>query len=60
MDPAAVKEIEDYRRHAAQLREIAQKQPKGPNRDQLLNLAAHYDRLAERAAATGEGSPTRD
>ena len=50
--PRSHQKIEHYRQQAAQLREIAQKQREGPNRDRLSNLATHYDRLAERAASS--------
>jgi hypothetical protein len=47
--PLCQRESGFYREQAKALREIAEKAPPGPERDKLLEIAAAYERLAERA-----------
>ena len=42
-----MKKASEYRKHAAECRELAKQVPEGPQRDQLLEMARTWDNLAE-------------
>lgn len=45
-----MKKASEYRQHAAECRGLAAKMDLGEKRDQLLAMAAHWDRMAEERA----------
>ena len=49
--PTNMEPVEFYRREAARLRSMAESNQFGDVRDGLLNVARHYDVLADQAAA---------
>ncbi|HEX8164905.1 MAG TPA: hypothetical protein VF601_03860 [Beijerinckiaceae bacterium] len=51
-----MKKASEYRRHAEECRTLA-KGMAGPQRDQLLEMAATWDRLAEERAALVQRHP---
>lgn len=46
-----MKKASEYHQHARECRALAQQMASGEQREQLLNMAAHWDQLAEDRAA---------
>jgi hypothetical protein len=47
-----VKKVEEYRQHARECRDLAAQMPSAEQREQLLAMAEHWERLAQERART--------